>query len=51
MPRSKKRKKYDQIVSLFALLGSAWVKAAHKHADEIDPRYQYRQQSVPKFFS
>jgi len=30
-------KKNSQAISLFALLGSAQVKAAHKHVDEIDP--------------
>ena len=32
-----KMKKDSQIKQLFALLGPAWVKAARKHIDEIDP--------------
>ena len=35
--RSQKRKKDSQVKQLFGLLGSVWVKAARKHADEIDP--------------
>ena len=35
--RSQKRKKDSQLKQLFALLGSARIKAAHKHFDEIDP--------------
>ena len=34
--RSQKFKKDSQIKQLFALLGPACVKAAHKHVDEID---------------
>ena len=34
---SQKRKKDSQLKQHFALLGSASVKAAHKHIDEIDP--------------
>ena len=33
----KSAKKDSQVKQLFALLGSASVKAAHKHGDEIDP--------------
>ena len=36
--RSQKRKKDSQVKQLLALLGSARVKAAHIHVDEIDPR-------------
>ena len=36
--RSQKRQKDSQVKQLFALLGSACVKAARKHVDEIDPR-------------
>ena len=36
----KKNKKDSQLMQLFALLGSARVKAAPKHVDEIDPRRQ-----------
>ena len=36
--RSQKRKKDSQVKQLFALSGSVRVKAAHKHADEIDPK-------------
>ena len=36
--RSHKRKKDSQLKQLFALLGYAGVKAAHKHIDEIEPR-------------
>ena len=35
--RSQKRKKDSQVWQLFALLGSARVKAARKYVDEIDP--------------
>ena len=33
----QKRKKDSQVKQLFASLGSAHIKAAHKHFDEIDP--------------
>ena len=36
--RSQKRKKLHNLTVFLALLGSASVKAAHKHVDEIDPR-------------
>ena len=36
--RSQKCKKDSQLKQLFELLGSAGVKAACKHIDEIDPR-------------
>ena len=36
--RSQKRQKDSQVKQLFAILGSAWVKAARKHVDKIDPR-------------
>ena len=35
--RFQKRQKESQVKQLFALLGSARVKAACKHVDEIDP--------------
>ena len=35
-PKSAKRQ--VMLRSFFALLGSASIKAAHKHDDEIDPR-------------
>ena len=35
--RSQKCKKDSQLKKLFALLGSACIKAALKHLDEIDP--------------
>ena len=35
--RSQKRQKDSQVKQLFALSGSACVKAARKHVDEIDP--------------
>ena len=35
--RSQKCKKDSQLKQLFALLGSAGVKAGRKHIDEIDP--------------
>ena len=38
--RSQKRKKNSQLKQLVALLGSASVKAACKHFDEIDPSFQ-----------
>ena len=37
VPRSQKPQKDGQLKQLFALLGSAGVKAVHKHVDEIDP--------------
>ena len=37
MCRSQKRQKDSQLKQLFALLGSAAVKAVYKHVDEIDP--------------
>ena len=37
MRRSQKRKKDSHVKQLFALLGSACVKAASKNVDEIDP--------------
>ena len=40
--RSQKRKKDRQLKLLFALLGSARVKAARKHVGEIDPRREER---------
>ena len=39
--RSKKQKKTCHFKLLFLLSGSAGVKAAHKHVDEIDPSFQY----------
>jgi len=36
--RSRKCKKYIHAISLFALLGSARIKALRKHVDEIDHR-------------
>ena len=36
--RSPKRKKLLELTVFFALLGSAFVKAAQKHVDEIDTR-------------
>ena len=36
--RSQKHYKDSQLKQLFALLGSACVKAARKHVDEIDPK-------------
>ena len=36
--RSQKHKKDSQFKQLLGLLGSACVKAANKHVDEIDPR-------------
>ena len=36
--RPQKLKKDSQLMQLFALSGSALVKAACKHVDEIDPR-------------
>ena len=33
----KSAKKDSQLNQLFALFGSASIKAAHKHVDEIDP--------------
>ena len=36
--RSQKRKKDSQLKQLFAILGSAHLKAEHKHVDDIDPR-------------
>ena len=36
--RSWKHKKLVDLTVFFALLGSACIKAAHKHVDEIDPR-------------
>ena len=36
--RSQKCKKVLDLTVFFALLGSACVKTAHKHADEIDAR-------------
>ncbi len=41
--RSQKHKKDCQVISHFVLLGSAYSKAASKHADEIDPRSQLHQ--------
>ena len=35
--RSKKHQKDSQVKQLFAILGSACIKAARKHIDEIDP--------------
>ena len=40
--RFQKRKKDSQLKQLFALLGSAGIKAAHKHVDEIDPSFYWR---------
>ena len=36
-PDPKSAKKDSQVKQLFALLGSAHVKSARKHLDEIDP--------------
>ena len=36
--QSPKAQKDGQLKQLFAVLGSAWVKAARKPVDEIDPR-------------
>ena len=41
--RSQKCKKGSQVKQLFALLGSAGLKAARKHIDEIDPWGQFHQ--------
>ena len=35
--RSQKQKKDSQVKQLFALLGSAGIKAGHKHIDQISP--------------
>jgi hypothetical protein len=40
--RSKKKQKYSYVVSLFALLGSALVKAAQINVGEIDPRWSIK---------
>ena len=37
--RSEKRKKLLELTVIFVLLGSLSVKAAHKHVDEIDPKF------------
>ena len=37
--RSQKLKKDSQVKQLFALSGSAGVKAVHEHVDEIDPSH------------
>ena len=47
--RSQKGKKDIQLKQLFALLGSASVKAAHKDIDEIDPRGQFHQHFMNSF--
>ena len=44
--RSQKRKKDSQLKLLFALLGSASVKAARKLVDEIDPWSQQTNYSI-----
>ena len=36
-PQSPKAQKDSQLMQLFALSGSAGVKAAQKHVDEMDP--------------
>ena len=42
--RSQKRQKDCQVKQIFALSGSAWVKAARKHVGEIDQELQTKGQ-------
>ena len=46
--RSQKCKKDSQLKKLFALLGSACIKAALKHLDEIDPWMMAREREREK---
>ena len=47
--RSWKRQKDSQVKQLFALLGSASIKAAHKHDDEIDPIWWNQKTKLSKY--
>ena len=48
--RSQKRKK-TQLKQLFAILGSAGIKASRKHIDEIDPWTLFSGQAVDCIFT
>ena len=48
--QSQKVQKDSQLMQLFALLGSACMKTACKHVDEIDPWFQLHQHFTSRFF-